>query len=65
MIRNGSDNDISFIQQKRPYYSEDLSARLKKDWNASIAAFDKGLDHLMMLADVLSAGIIKQFPEKF
>ncbi|USK34924.1 glycosyltransferase [Bacillus sp. F19] len=45
--------------------SEDLSALLKKDWNASIEAFDKGLDHLMMLADVLSAGIMKQFPEKF
>ncbi|WP_223440561.1 glycosyltransferase [Metabacillus dongyingensis] len=47
------------------FISEDLSARLKKDWNASIEAFDKGLDHLMMLADVLSAGIMKQFPEKF
>jgi hypothetical protein len=47
------------------FISEDLSARLKKDWNASIVAFDKGLDHLMMLADVLSAGIMKQFPEKF
>ncbi|MBD2870280.1 glycosyltransferase [Paenibacillus arenilitoris] len=43
----------------------DMEARLKKDWDASIAAFDKGEDHIIMLADVLADGIIKQFPDKF
>ena len=42
-----------------------LTARLKKDWEASIVTFDKGLDHLLVLAGVLSEGIIKQFPDKF
>ncbi|WP_206197375.1 glycosyltransferase [Peribacillus frigoritolerans] len=47
------------------FITDDVTARLKKDWNASILAFDKGLDHLLMMADVLSAGIMKQFPDKF
>ena len=42
-----------------------LAARLKKDWDADIAAFDQGEAHVLKLADTLSAGIIKQFPKKF
>ncbi|WP_345774037.1 glycosyltransferase [Paenibacillus sp. H1-7] len=45
--------------------TEDAMARHKKDWNGSIAAFDKGEDHLIKLADALSKGIIKQFPDQF
>ncbi|WP_291651147.1 hypothetical protein [Clostridium sp.] len=44
---------------------EAVNARLKKDWKADIDAFDKGEDHMIMFADILSYGIIKQFPEKF
>ncbi|WP_139185589.1 glycosyltransferase [Bacillus sp. OK048] len=40
-------------------------ARLKKDWDADIAAFDKNEAHLLHMADFLSNGIIKQFPNKF
>ncbi len=40
-------------------------ARLNKNWKADIEAFDKGEEHMIMFADVLSDGIIKQFPEKF
>ncbi|MGG4448198.1 glycosyltransferase [Brevibacillus porteri] len=42
-----------------------LQARLKKDWEADIETFDKGEDHIISLADVLTAGIIKQFPNQF
>jgi hypothetical protein len=45
--------------------SENLAARLKKDWNADIVAFDQGEEHLIKLADVLAEGIVKQFPQKF
>ncbi|MWC29416.1 glycosyltransferase [Paenibacillus sp. MMS18-CY102] len=45
--------------------TEIVGARLKKDWAADILATDKGEDHLMMLADILSAGIMKQFPKAF
>lgn len=40
-------------------------ARLKKDWNGDIAAFDKNEAHLIHMADALTEGILKQFPNKF
>ncbi|WP_163100457.1 glycosyltransferase [Peribacillus alkalitolerans] len=45
--------------------TNELVARLHKDWQANIDAFDKGVNHLIKLADALSDGIIKQFPNKF
>ena len=45
--------------------TQEAVARLKKDWNADIEAFEKVFDEIMMMADSLTAGITKQFPEKF
>ncbi|RXZ81966.1 glycosyltransferase [Paenibacillaceae bacterium] len=45
--------------------TEDVVARLGKNWDADIVAFDTNLNHMLMLADVMSEGIIKQFPEQF
>jgi hypothetical protein len=45
--------------------TDDVSARLKKDWDAETIAFDKGEEHMIKFADILTAGIIKQFPMKF
>ncbi|CAM3308748.1 glycosyltransferase [Paenibacillus lupini] len=42
-----------------------LTARLAKDWEKDIAAYDAGQAHLMMLSDTLAEGIVKQFPDKF
>ena len=39
--------------------------RLNKDWKADISSYDKGEDHMIMFADTLIDGIIKQFPKKF
>jgi hypothetical protein len=44
---------------------EEATARLQGDWAADIAAYDKIQEHILTLADVLSTGIIAQFPEKF
>ncbi|MDH6352149.1 MULTISPECIES: glycosyltransferase [unclassified Brevibacillus] len=38
---------------------------LKGDWKADIAATDKNEIHMIHLADILTEGIVKQFPEKF
>ncbi|PYI52656.1 glycosyltransferase [Paenibacillus flagellatus] len=38
---------------------------LKGDWKADIAATDKNEIHMIHFADVLTDGIVKQFPEKF
>lgn len=45
--------------------TESAVARLKKDWDSDIAAFDKNIAHLIHMADALTEGIIKQFPNKF
>lgn len=43
----------------------EVTARLKKDWDGDVRAYDAVYDHILMMADALSDGIIKQFPEKF
>lgn len=45
--------------------TDQVVARIKKDWNAEIRAYDMGENHILKLAEALSKGIIKQFPKKF
>ena len=40
-------------------------ARFNKNWDADVRAFDAVYDHILMMADALTDGIVKQFPEKF
>lgn len=47
------------------YTTTEVVSRLKKDWAADIQAYDLGHAHMMMFADALTDGILKQFPEKF
>lgn len=47
------------------YITEIVVSCLKGDWKADIAATDKNEIHMIHLADILTEGIIKQFPEKF
>ena len=46
------------------FVTDQATSRIKKDWAADIAAYDKGEDHMLMFADTVSDGIIKQFPQK-
>ena len=43
----------------------ELTARLNKDWEGDIRAYDAVYDHILHMADALSDGIVKQFPAKF
>ena len=43
----------------------ELEMRLKKDWKGDIAAFDRVEEQVLKMADMLSEGIVKQFPDKF
>lgn len=45
--------------------TDQVVTRIKKDWAGEISAYDKGEDHIIKLADTLTTGIIKQFPNKF
>lgn len=44
---------------------KEASAQLKKDWSGSVAAFDESLRQASQMADMLSEGIMKQFPSRF
>jgi hypothetical protein len=45
--------------------TNDLSASLAKDWNARIVSIDEGVTHIILMADTISKGVVKQFPDKF
>jgi hypothetical protein len=40
-------------------------ARLNKNWDEDVRAYDEVYRHILMMADALSEGIIMQFPDKF
>jgi hypothetical protein len=78
---NNADDIAKFLSAQNPKYSyeqlkemlhehlelftDDVTARVKKDWDAEIVSFDKGVEHMMLFADILTLGIVKQFPDKF
>ncbi len=43
----------------------EVTARLEQKWDRDVKAFDEVYDHILEMADALSDGIVKQFPEKF
>ena len=43
----------------------EVVARLNKQWDADVRAFDAVYAHILMMSDALADGIVKQFPEKF
>lgn len=44
---------------------EEAQARLRGDWKADIAAYEKIHHHILGMADVLSSGIVSQFSGRF
>ena len=45
--------------------TEEVVARLQGDWAADVAAYDKIHTHALHLSDLLSEGLVKQFPKRF
>ena len=44
--------------------TKEVTAHLGKDWKGSIDAYEKVRDQALEMADALSSGILKQFPQK-
>ena len=45
--------------------TDEVVARLKGDWSGDVAAYEKIHTHMLHLSDVLSDGLMKQFPRRF
>ena len=45
--------------------TDEVVARLTKNWDADVRAYDRVYDHILQMSDALSEGIVKQFPAKF
>ena len=78
--KNG-DDIAKFLSRANPHWPEaalvdmmkmhlatttrEVIARLNKDWDADVAAFDEVYLHILRMSDAISDGIVKQFPNRF
>ena len=44
---------------------QEAVARLQGDWNADVVAYDRIHKHILHMSDILSTGLVKQFPRRF
>jgi len=56
---------LTMMNEHLALTTQEATARLKKDWSGDVATFDKIFDQAMMMADALTDGIVKQFPDRF
>lgn len=55
----------SMMHEHLGFTTAEVVARLKADWPADIAAYDTVHEQILKMADMLSMGIINQFPDRF
>ena len=79
--KRNADDIVAFLTKANPNWSkqeltdmfythlkfiaDEVTDRLKKDWKADIKTVDLNETHLIHMSDMLTDGIVKQFPEKF
>jgi hypothetical protein len=45
--------------------TQEAVARLQGNWSADVAAYDQIHEHILHMSDLLSSGVVKQFPKRF
>ena len=58
-------NTNKFAVNASEICDKSFSASLAKDWIGRIGAIDEGITHIILIADTISGGVVKQFQEKF
>ena len=53
------------MQKHLALTTQEVIDRLQGKWNADVAVYDRIHSHILHMADMLSTGLIKQFPERF
>jgi hypothetical protein len=56
---------VDLLRQHLKLTKDEATARLQQRWEDDIEAFDQILTEILTVSDVLSAGIVKQFPDRF
>jgi hypothetical protein len=56
---------VDLLSQHLKLTKDEATARLERRWEDDIEAFDQILTEILTVSDVLSAGIVKQFPDRF
>lgn len=63
---NWSDSQLKDMLHKHlEFVTDEVIARIKKDWPADVESYDKGEEHMIKFANIITEGIIKQYPDKF
>ena len=45
--------------------TQEAVARLQGNWSADVAAYDEIHEHILHMSDLLSSGLVEQFPKRF
>jgi hypothetical protein len=55
----------SMMRQHLALTTKEAAARLQGNWSADVAAYDQVHAEILKMSEMLSSGIIRQFPERF
>ncbi|MEV7616255.1 hypothetical protein [Streptomyces sp. NPDC089799] len=58
-------NELTALLKHLDGTLEEATHRLEGDFEADIQDYDEAHDHILAMADFLSCGIIKKFPDQF
>jgi hypothetical protein len=56
---------VSMMKMHLSTTTNEVVARLNKNWDEDVRAYDTVYEHILKMSDAIADGIVRQFPEKF